>query len=147
MTKGKSIIGIMASLIALSACSEMTECAMETKPVPHAVSKVPEKICCCPIEQMPLFPGGQKALFDYLAENVRYPGDCGDTCVQGRVIVSFVVERDGRITEAKVVKSVYQSLDEEALRVVSGMPKWAPGKLNGEAIRTKYVIPITFKVE
>ena len=134
MTKGKSIIGIMASLIALSACSEMTECAMGTKPVPPAVSKVPEKIFCCPIEQ-------------YLAENVRYPDDCGDTCVQGRVIVSFVVERDGRITEAKVVKSVYQSLDEEALRVVSGMPKWAPGKLNGEAIRTKYVIPITFKVE
>jgi protein TonB len=96
---------------------------------------------------MPSFPGGQKALFDYLAENVRYPDDCEDTCVQGRVIVSFVVERDGRITEAKVVKSVYQSLDEEALRVVSGMPKWAPGKLNGEAIRTKYVIPITFKVE
>ena len=117
MTKGKSIIGIMASLIALSACSEMTECAMGTKPVPPAVSKVPEKIFCCPIEQMP------------------------------SVIVSFVVERDGRITEAKVVKSVYQSLDEEALRVVSGMPKWAPGKLNGEAIRTKYVIPITFKVE
>lgn len=70
-----------------------------------------------------------------------------DTCAQGRVIVSFVVERDGRITEPKVVKSVYQSLDEEALRVVSSMPKWAPGKLNGEVVRTKYMIPITFRVE
>ena len=95
---------------------------------------------------MPSFPGGQNALLEYLAANVRYPDDCEDTCVQGRVIVSFMVERDGRITEAKVVKSVYPSLDEEALRVVNGMPKWSPGKLNGEAVRIKYVIPITFKV-
>lgn len=147
MTRSKSIIGIMASLIALSACSEMTECAMGTKPVPPAVTKVKEKIWSCGVEQMPSFPGGQNALLEYLAANVRYPDDCEDTCVQGRVIVSFMVERDGRITEAKVVKSVYPSLDEEALRVVNGMPKWSPGKLNGEAIRTKYVIPITFKVE
>jgi len=147
MTKGKSIIGIMASLIALSACSEMTECAMETKPAPPAVTKVKEKIWSCGVEQMPSFPGGQNALLEYLAANVRYPDDCEETSVQGRVIVSFVVERDGSITEAKVVKSVYPSLDEEALRVVKGMPKWIPGSLNGERIRTKYMIPITFRLK
>lgn len=147
MTSTKSIIGIMAVLTVLSSCSEMTECAMETMPAPPAVKKASTKLFCCGWGQMPSFPGGQKALFDYLTENIRYPDDCEDTCVQGRVIISFVVERDGRITEPKVVKSVYQSLDEEALRVVSSMPKWAPGKLNGEAVRTKYMIPITFRVE
>jgi protein TonB len=147
MTRGKSIIGIVAVLAALSSCSEVTECAMETKPAPPAVTKVKEKIWICGIEQMPSFPGGQKALLEYLAANVRYPDDCEEACVQGRVVVSFVVERDGSITEPKVVKSVYPSLDEEALRVVNGMPKWSPGKLNGEAVRIKYVIPVTFKVE
>ena len=146
MTRVKSIIGIMASLIVLSSCSEMTECAMETKPALPAVTKAKEKIWSCGVEQMPSFPGGQKALLEYLAANVRYPDDCGEICFQGRVVVSFVVERDGSITEAKVVKSVYPSLDEEALRVVNGMPKWSPGKLNGETVRIKYVIPITFKV-
>ena len=60
---------------------------------------------------------------------------------------TMVVERDGSVAEAKVVKSVYPSLDEEALRVVSGMPKWIPGKLNGESVRTKYTIPITFRIQ
>ena len=147
MTRGKSIICIMASLIVLSSCSEVTECAMETKPAPPAVTKAKEKIWSCGVEQMPSFPGGQKALFEYLTANVRYPDDCEDTCVQGRVIVSFMVERDGCITEPKVVKSVYPSLDAEALRVVNGMPKWSPGKLNGERIRTKYMIPITFRLK
>ena len=147
MTSMKSIVGILAVLTALVSCSQMTECAMETKPALPAVTKAKEKIWSCGVEQMPSFPGGQKALFEYLAANVRYPDDCEDTCVQGRVIVSFMVERDGCITEPKVVKSVYPSLDAEALRVVNGMPKWSPGKLNGEAVRIKYVIPVTFKVE
>ena len=146
MTRGKSIICIMASLIALSACSEMTECAMETKPVPP-VTKAKEKNWSCGLEQMPSFPGGQKALLEYLTANVRYPDDCEDTCVQGRVIVSFMVERDGSLSEAKVMKSVYPSLDEEALRVVNSMPKWCPGKLNGKAVRIKYTIPVNFKLQ
>ena len=99
------------------------------------------------VEKMPSFPGGTQALFEYLKENVTYPEECEETCVQGRVIVSFVVERDGCITEAKVVKSVYPSLDEEALRVVNGMPKWMPGKQNGNSVRTKYTIPINFRLQ
>ena len=92
-------------------------------------------------------PWGQKALLEYLTANVRYPDDCEDTCVQGRVIVSFMVERDGSLSEAKVMKSVYPSLDEEALRVVNSMPKWCPGKLNGKAVRIKYTIPVNFKLQ
>jgi len=146
MTSMKSIVGILAVLTALVSCSQMTECAMETKPVPP-VTKAKEKIWSCGLEQMPSFPGGQKALLEYLTANVRYPDDCEDTCVQGRVIVSFMVERDGSLSEAKVMKSVYPSLDEEALRVVNSMPKWCPGKLNGKAVRIKYTIPVNFKLQ
>lgn len=130
-----------------TACSEIFKGAMDTIPAPPVEGQLPEKIFGDVVEQMPSFPGGQKALFEYLTADVRYPDDCEETCVQGRVVVSFVVERDGGITEAKVVKSVYPSLDEEALRVVKGMPKWIPGSLNGERIRTKYMIPITFRLK
>ena len=95
-------------------------------------------------EQMPMFRGGQKALMEYLAANVQYPEE---TCAQGRVIVTFVVERDGSITEAKVVRSVDPALDEEALRVVNAMPKWCPGKQNGVSVRVKYTIPVTFRLQ
>ena len=98
-------------------------------------------------EQMPLFPGGTNALQAYLEENVKYPDDCKEVCVQGRVVISFFVEKDGSISDAKVVKSVYPSLDEEALRVVSGMPKWCPGKLNGQSVRIKYTIPVNFRLK
>lgn len=130
-----------------TAYSEIFKGAMDTIPAPPVEGQLPERIFGDVVEQMPSFPGGQKALIEYLTANVRYPDDCEETCVQGRVVVSFVVERDGSITEAKVVKSVYPSLDEEALRVVSGMPKWIPGKLNGESVRTKYMIPITFRLK
>lgn len=99
------------------------------------------------VEQMPYFPGGTNALFEYLEENIKYPEDCEEVCVQGRVVITFVVEKDGSISDAKVVKSVYPSLDEEALRVVSGMPKWCPGKQNGRSVRTKYTIPVTFRLK
>lgn len=130
-----------------TAYSEILKGAIDTIPAAPVEGQLPEKIFGDVVEQMPSFPGGQKALFEYLTANVRYPDDCEETCVQGRVVVSFVVERDGGITEAKVVKSVYPSLDEEALRVVKGMPKWIPGSLNGERIRTKYMIPITFRLK
>ena len=130
-----------------TACSGILKGAMDTIPAPPVEGQLPEKIFGDVVEQMPSFPGGQKALIEYLTANVRYPDDCEETCVQGRVVVSFVVERDGSITEAKVVKSVYPSLDEEALRVVNSMPKWIPGSLNGERVRTKYMIPITFRLK
>lgn len=127
--------------------NELMKGAIDVIPEPPVEGQTSETIFGDVAEQMPSFPGGQKALLDYLSANVRYPDDCEETCVQGRVVISFVVERDGSITEAKVAKSVYPSLDEEALRVVNGMPKWLPGKQNGESVRTKYVIPITFRLE
>lgn len=99
------------------------------------------------VEEMPQFPGGQAALLEYLAKNIKYPVVAEENGVQGRVIVTFVVERDGSITDVKVVKSVDPSLDKEATRVVKSMPKWQPGKQNGSAVRVKYTVPVQFRLQ
>ena len=99
------------------------------------------------VEQMPSFPGGTSALNQYLSSNVKYPVVAQENGVQGRVVVSFVVERDGSITDVKVVRSVDPSLDREASRVVSSMPKWIPGKQNGSPVRVKYNVPVSFKLQ
>ena len=99
------------------------------------------------VEQMPSFPGGNGALLEYLATHVKYPVVAQENGVQGRVIVSFVVERDGSITDVRVVRSVDPSLDREAQRVVSSMPRWTPGKQNGSAVRVKYNVPVMFKLQ
>ena len=99
------------------------------------------------VEQMPSFPGGQSALLQYLSSNIKYPVVAEENGVQGRVIVTFVVERDGSITDVRVVKSVDPSLDKEAQRVVKSMPKWIPGKQNGSAVRVKYTVPVTFRLQ
>lgn len=99
------------------------------------------------VEQMPSFPGGQGALFEYLSKNIKYPVVAEENGVQGRVIVTFVVERDGSITDVKVVKAVDPSLDKEAARVVRSMPHWIPGKQNGSAVRVKFTVPVTFTLQ
>jgi len=99
------------------------------------------------VEQMPSFPGGPSALFEYLSKNIKYPVVAEENGIQGRVIVTFVVERDGSITDVRVVKSVDPSLDKEAQRVVKSMPRWIPGKQNGSAVRVKYTVPVTFRLQ
>lgn len=99
------------------------------------------------VEEMPSFPGGQGALMSYLASNIKYPVVAQENDVQGRVIVSFVVERDGSISDVKVARSVDPSLDREAQRVVKSMPKWKPGKQNGSAVRVKYTVPVVFRLQ
>ena len=99
------------------------------------------------VEQMPSFPGGPSALMQYLSSNIKYPVVAEENGVQGRVIVTFVVEKDGSITDVRVVKGVDPSLDKEAQRVVKSMPKWIPGKQNGAAVRVKYTVPVTFRLQ
>ena len=99
------------------------------------------------VEEMPSFPGGQIALMSYLNSHIEYPVVAQENGVQGRVIISFVVEADGRIDEAEVARSVDPSLDREALRVVKSMPKWIPGKQNGECVRVRYSVPVVFRLE
>ena len=98
------------------------------------------------VEEMPQFPGGPSGLFEYLSTNIQYPKEAEDTGIQGRVIVTFVVEKDGSITNAKINKTIDPSLDKEALRVVMAMPNWIPGKQNGQSVRVKYTVPVTFKL-
>lgn len=99
------------------------------------------------VEQMPEFPGGAPELYQYLARNIKYPKSAKERKVQGRVISQFVVRKDGSITDVKVVKGVDAELDAEAVRVISGMPKWQPGIQKGEAVDVKYTIPVTFRLD
>ena len=98
------------------------------------------------VEQMPEFPGGQEALMKFLSESVKYPKEASKDGIQGRVVVQFVVEKDGSISEVEVVKKVNEHLDAEAVRVVNAMPKWKPGKQKGENVRVKYTLPISFRL-
>ena len=99
------------------------------------------------VEQMPSFPGGDAELMKFLSSHIKYPVVAEENGIQGRVIATFVVERDGSISDVKVVKSVDPSLDKEAARVVKSMPKWQPGKQNGSAVRVKYTVPVTFRLQ
>ncbi len=99
------------------------------------------------VEEMPSFPGGTGALMSFLSSNIKYPVVAQENGVQGRVIVGFVVERDGSITDVRVMRSVDPSLDREAQRVVKAMPRWKPGKQNGSAVRVKYTVPVVFRLQ
>ena len=99
------------------------------------------------VEKMPEFPGGSNALFEYLAKNIRYPKAAQDAKQQGRVILTFVVMKDGSIGNVKVVKGVSPELDEEAVRCVNSMPKWNPGMQKGQAVNVKYTVPISFRLD
>ena len=106
-----------------------------------------EDTCWDVVDEMPSFPGGPSALLAFIDSVGQYPVAAEELCVQGRVIISFVVERDGSLTNAKVVKSVDSSLDKEALRIVGQMPRWEPGKQNGKPVRVKYYIPVSFQLQ
>jgi len=99
------------------------------------------------VEQMPAFPGGDAALMKYLRDNIHYPTVAAENGVQGRVVVGFVVEKDGSVTDVNIMKGQDPSLDKEAMRVVKSMPKWIPGKQNGTTVRVKYQVPVTFRLQ
>lgn len=98
------------------------------------------------VEQMPSFPGGISGLRTYLNQNIRYPAVAQENCVQGRVVVSFVVGKDGHISDVTVLRSVDPSLDKEAIRVIRNMPRWSPGKQGGEPVRVRYNVPVSFRL-
>ncbi len=99
------------------------------------------------VEQQAEFPGGMAALMKWLGTNIRYPEAAQQNDVQGRVIVKFVVEKDGSVSQAQIVKGVDKDLDKEALRVVNKMPKWQAGKNNGVAVRSYFTLPVNFKLQ
>lgn len=99
------------------------------------------------VDVMPNFPGGESKMMEYLYKNVKYPLEAQRKSIEGRVIVSYVVEKDGSITNVQVVRSAEASLDKEAVRVVEAMPKWTPGKLKGEIVRVKYTLPVQYRLQ
>ena len=98
-------------------------------------------------EQMPIFEGGDAALMKYLTDSVKYPELAKKHGVQGRVVIGFIVEKDGSLTDVKVLRHVDIALDAEALRVVKGMPKWIPGRQNEQRVRVKYNVPVSFRLK
>ena len=129
-------------LMAIAACMMALGAQAQVKkgtPVPDEAFDV--------VEVMPVYPGGMEGLINYLSENISYPKDAKEQKISGRVIITFVIEKDGSVTEVTTVKSVFPSLDEEAVRVVKGMPKWKPGMQKGKVVRVKYTLPISFSLD
>lgn len=116
------------------------------EPEPEVVKPKEEEIFVA-VEQQAEFPGGQAALMKWLSNNIRYPESAQQNDIQGRVVVKFVVEKDGSIGQATIDKGVDKDLDREAIRVVKKMPKWQPGKNNGVAVRSYFTLPVTFKLQ
>ena len=108
---------------------------------------VEEEIVFDVVEQMPEFPGGPQALFTWLSQNIKYPAIAEENGVQGVVTVRYAVERDGSITDVKVMKSVDPSLDREAVRVVKSMPRWKPVKQYGKTVKVRSTVPVTFSLQ
>ena len=99
------------------------------------------------VEQMPSFPGGMKAMMEYLDKNIKYPVNAQKKLIEGRVILQFIVDEKGRLSDVKVAKSVEPSLDAEAVRVVKAMPRWNPGIEKGKAVKVRYTLPVTFRLQ
>lgn len=99
------------------------------------------------VEQMPEFPGGMEALMQYLSKNIKYPSSALENGIQGRVLIEFVVNKDGSIVDPNIIKSVDPACDKEAMRVIKGMPKWTPGKQRGKPVRVKYTVPVLFRIQ
>jgi periplasmic protein TonB len=99
------------------------------------------------VESMPEFPGGEAALYKFLAENIKYPQMAKESGIQGRVFVTFVVERNGKVTDVRVLRGIGGGCDEEAIRVVQDMPSWTPGKQRGKSVRVQYNLPVKFTLQ
>ena len=129
--------------------SEENNQAVEIKYVPVEVEEEEpeEQQIFQVVEEMPEFPGGMAECLKFIGKNIKYPTIAQENGVQGRVIVQFVVNQDGSIVDPVVVRSVDPYLDKEALRVIKMMPKWKPGKQRGKAVRVKYTVPVTFKLQ
>ncbi|MCC8188473.1 MAG: TonB family protein [Bacteroides sp.] len=131
------------------ATTEDTGERVEVKYIPVAVEEEEpdEQVIFDVVEKMPEFPGGQAALMQYLSKNIKYPTIAQENGTQGRVIVQFVVNTDGSVVDAQVVRSVDPYLDKEAIRVISTMPKWQAGMQRNKPVRVRYTVPVMFRLQ
>ena len=116
------------------------------EPVVTEPEVIDEDIIHVRAEIQPSFPGGPDAMMKFLKENLKFPSICAENGIQGRVVVSFVVNKNGSIEQVEVLSGVHERLDAEAVRVVKLMPTWTPGQMQGHAVRTKFILPVTFRM-
>ena len=136
---------LLAMFAAYIVCNVM---AMKNAPAPEEEEEPEEQTIFEVVEQMPEFPnGGMAGLMQYLSKNIKYPTIAQENGTQGRVTVQFVVNKDGSIVDAKVLRGVDPYLDKEAVRVIMGMPKWKPGMQRGKPVRVKYTVPVMFRLQ
>ena len=148
------VAGVAAGIVAMTACSDgkiQRTVSDNAKQWRTAVIKPTADPDSSKIfgtaEEMPSFPGGEKALMQYIKDNTYYPEEMCEGAAQGRVMVGFVINEDGSISDVKVLRSLTPECDEVAVKIVKGMPKWNPGKQNGKAVKTKYTVPVSFRTE
>ncbi|MBQ4449230.1 MAG: energy transducer TonB [Prevotella sp.] len=135
--KAMMIVGI-SLLLTLSSCEKDDDDIDDPEPVTEIVDET--------VDQMASYPGGIPALMDFLNENIKYPEQAEREGIEGRVVAGFIVERDGSVSNIEILKSVHPLLDAEVVRVMSLMPNWIPGRQNGQPVRVKYSLPITFRL-
>lgn len=142
MTTNENLGNVNTSTTTTTGTTNITTFRVEPQPTPVPESSEALRI----VEVMPVFPGGDQALFEYLKRNIRYPDPAKAVGIQGRVYVSFIIGADGRVSRAEIIKSV-KGLDAEALRVIQNMPAWTPGRQGGVAVPVQFVLPIQFRIE
>lgn len=148
------VAGVAAGIVAMTACSNgkiqrtVSDNAKQWRAAVIKPTADPDssKIFGA-AEEMPSFPGGEKALMQYIKDNTYYPEEMCEGAAQGRVMVGFVINEDGSISDVKILRSLTPECDEVAVKIVKGMPKWNPGKQNGKAVKTKYTVPVSFRTE
>ncbi|MDR2968525.1 MAG: M56 family metallopeptidase, partial [Tannerellaceae bacterium] len=146
-----ALVPLAAALLIVNNMDVMARIGFEQEPVSVVETPVPlppddEKVYTSEVDVMPEFPGGDTKLLKYVHDNIKYPKIASENGIQGRVIVSYIVEKDGSISGAKVVRGVDPSIDKEALRVVGTFPKWTPGQKDGKVVRVKYTMPVQFRL-
>jgi periplasmic protein TonB len=139
--------GIRGAKDVLPDVGELANNAPPPPPEPKEKPVVDDNKPFIMVEQMPAFPDGETAMFKYLADNIKYPVIAREVGIEGKVFISFVVNTDGSIVDAKVLRGIKGGCDEEALRVVRMMPKWKPGKQQGRPVRVLYNLPVNFRLE
>ena len=133
--------------IEINAEVDQQEVIEEYVPVEVEEEEVQEQEIFQIVEEMPAYPGGEQKLMEFIAKGIKYPQIARETGIQGRVFVGFVIEPDGSVSNVKVLRGIGGGCDEEAMRVVKGMPKWKPGKQRGKAVRVSYMLPVNFKLQ
>lgn len=136
MTMIQALVALLLMLCPMTISASTAVNANTTNQKSHKVYEM--------VEEMPMFPGGQKEMMTFLSKTTKYPAKAVKKKIQGRCLVQFIVEKDGSISNVRVMSKVHPLLDAEAIRVVKSMPRWMPGRLKGKPVRVKFNLPVTF---